>query len=442
MAEQRSKKYSIEFKLYDGTTRSVSIEIPLGEDGGYYIPSIENKNGETLIHFTPSSPDMPAMEPITVLNLNEAINMTLTQAKESGEFNGADGAKGDKGDKGDTGPAGPTGPQGNPGKDGKSAYQYALDGGYTGTEEEFAQKLASETSGGTSVQADWNQFEDTAADFIKNRTHYEGYNSVKFDGEIMLSDTGEAEIASIGLVVGQQYTVQYGDNIYYTTGIDLTELGLGGFVLIGNASAFGLPGGEDIPFAIMDVPNARCVVMDMIGAVSTSMYLAIVEGNEIGNTTTIEDSIGSVLYFVMVSTRVLTESDLSDGYRIEALVDGEMQIIDPSNSEISTDELGTTITTTAEGYPVVIGLPEDDAEMGLLKGTYFIDSLLLPTVPFRVATKSLTVYKSTLFAKRIEHKRLDPKFLPENIVLASPSGKQFNITVDDSGALMATEVVE
>ena len=33
-------------------------------------------------------------------------------------------------------------------RDGKSAYQYALEGGYTGTEEEFAQKLAQDFSGG------------------------------------------------------------------------------------------------------------------------------------------------------------------------------------------------------------------------------------------------------------------------------------------------------
>ena len=81
--------------------------------------------------------------------------------------------KGDKGDKGDTGPtgpqgiqgiqgpqgergpagadgaAGPQGPKGNKGDtgsagaNGKSAYQYAVDGGYTGTETEFAEKLAS-----------------------------------------------------------------------------------------------------------------------------------------------------------------------------------------------------------------------------------------------------------------------------------------------------------
>ena len=48
---------------------------------------------------------------------------------------GAQGPKGEKGDKGDTGAAG---------ADGKSAYAYAVEGGYTGTEAEFAAKLAEE----------------------------------------------------------------------------------------------------------------------------------------------------------------------------------------------------------------------------------------------------------------------------------------------------------
>lgn len=42
-----------------------------------------------------------------------------------------------------------TAPQGDPGADGKSAYEYAQDGGYTGTEEEFAAKLAAEGEGGS-----------------------------------------------------------------------------------------------------------------------------------------------------------------------------------------------------------------------------------------------------------------------------------------------------
>lgn len=57
---------------------------------------------------------------------------------ENGEFNGP------KGDKGDTGATGPAGADGAPGPDGKSAYQYAQEGGYTGTEATFAAKLAAE----------------------------------------------------------------------------------------------------------------------------------------------------------------------------------------------------------------------------------------------------------------------------------------------------------
>lgn len=54
---------------------------------------------------------------------------------------GEPGEKGDPGEKGETGPKGETG---EPGADGKSAYQYAQEGGYTGTEEEFRAKLAKE----------------------------------------------------------------------------------------------------------------------------------------------------------------------------------------------------------------------------------------------------------------------------------------------------------
>ena len=50
-------------------------------------------------------------------DIQKAINTALAQAKASGEFDGADG---------------------------KSAYSYAVDGGYTGTEAEFAAKLAAE----------------------------------------------------------------------------------------------------------------------------------------------------------------------------------------------------------------------------------------------------------------------------------------------------------
>lgn len=70
---------------------------------------------------------------------------------------GPQGAKGETGAQGEAGPAGETGPQGPagqdgaqgpagadgaPGADGKSAYQYALEAGYTGTESDLSAALA------------------------------------------------------------------------------------------------------------------------------------------------------------------------------------------------------------------------------------------------------------------------------------------------------------
>lgn len=71
---------------------------------------------------------------------------------------GPKGDTGEQGPKGDTGPIGPEGPrgetgeQGLPGKDGtngingKSAYEYAQDGGYSGTETNFIALLANTVS--------------------------------------------------------------------------------------------------------------------------------------------------------------------------------------------------------------------------------------------------------------------------------------------------------
>ena len=55
---------------------------------------------------------------------------------------GAQGPRGEMGPQGPKGDTGATGPAGADGADGKSAYQYAVEGGYTGTEEEFTAKLA------------------------------------------------------------------------------------------------------------------------------------------------------------------------------------------------------------------------------------------------------------------------------------------------------------
>lgn len=66
--------------------------------------------------------------PFDQKTIPEMLEDALTEAKESGEFDGKDGKDGK---------------DGADGLDGKGAYEYAQEGGYLGTEEEFASKLAS-----------------------------------------------------------------------------------------------------------------------------------------------------------------------------------------------------------------------------------------------------------------------------------------------------------
>lgn len=61
------KDYVLEFKLGDGTTHKIPFRVPMGENGGYYTPEIEQKADNLIeIRFTPSEPGMPAVDPVAV----------------------------------------------------------------------------------------------------------------------------------------------------------------------------------------------------------------------------------------------------------------------------------------------------------------------------------------------------------------------------------------
>lgn len=85
----------------------------------------------------PSIEDVELVGNVTLddIGVRTIIETELKEAKASGEFDGPQGP---------TGPEGPQGPEGQQGPTGKTAYQYAVDGGYTGTEQQFAAKLAAE----------------------------------------------------------------------------------------------------------------------------------------------------------------------------------------------------------------------------------------------------------------------------------------------------------
>lgn len=67
---------------------------------------------------------------------------------------------------------GATGAQGPAGTDGKSAYQYAVDGGYTGAEAEFAAKMAQEQLAGTTNELTPTQVHDAVSAGIPVKVQY------------------------------------------------------------------------------------------------------------------------------------------------------------------------------------------------------------------------------------------------------------------------------
>ena len=103
---------AVKFKVLKSIKDEEKIEILVPEA----YPEIEELDDEDLIRVYDKSEEKIGISPLKKLfdKMGVAIDDALTQAKESGEF------------------------------DGKSAYSYAVDGGYTGTEEEFAAKLAAE----------------------------------------------------------------------------------------------------------------------------------------------------------------------------------------------------------------------------------------------------------------------------------------------------------
>ena len=125
----------------------------IGENGNWYVGQTDTGVSATSTGVYVGSGEMPDGYHLQIDPDGEETDFIPYIGANGNWFVGntdlevpATGPAGPVGEKGDMGPAGPAG------SDGKSAYQYAVEGGYTGTEEAFAAKLAAEylpLSGGT-----------------------------------------------------------------------------------------------------------------------------------------------------------------------------------------------------------------------------------------------------------------------------------------------------
>ena len=119
---------------------------------------------------------------------------------------GPQGPQGEQGLQGIQGETGPQGPKGDKGADGKSAYVYAVEGGYTGTEAEFAEKLAQEQLAGTTNDLTPTQVYNAVSAGIPVKVQYT--NSIYG----LLSFTAFNVAESLNVIVSQ--TIVYYNGVY------------------------------------------------------------------------------------------------------------------------------------------------------------------------------------------------------------------------------------
>lgn len=129
-----------------------------GEDGVDGADGADGVGIESVVQTTTSTEDGGT----NIVTVTKTDGTTSTFQVKNGS-KGSTGPAGPQGPQGETGPQGPQGETGAAGADGKTAYQYAVEGGYTGTEAEFAAKMAAEipTSAGNDA---WELVETITGD--------------------------------------------------------------------------------------------------------------------------------------------------------------------------------------------------------------------------------------------------------------------------------------
>ena len=123
-------------------------------------------------------------------------------------------------------------------------------------------KIAVGGDGSVAVQPDWNQSDDSAADYIKNRPFYDYKGEVdivpnrtcdSFTLDSSYNVYTSAVSGTISLIPGQSYKVLWDGNEFECEATEVTgdlAAAMPGSIIIGNGPAFGLAGNDAVPFII------------------------------------------------------------------------------------------------------------------------------------------------------------------------------------------------
>lgn len=215
------------------------------------------------------------------------------------------GLKGPKGDTGDTGPRGPQGEQGPAGVGVPS-------GGTAG-------QVLSKTEDGTAwtdppsggVQPDWNQNDPTAADYIKNRTHYDEQTVIEWDGD------------TTGLVGANGVLYKVSDVIPAKSDV------LGGTITLSNGSAItitpdmtGMTDGDSFTIAEFALIIASAGVFSDKGFSFTETGIYFMSGSNVHTSKLVYGSTKTIDPKYLPSDAVLPSVTAADNGKVLKVVNG------------------------------------------------------------------------------------------------------------------------
>lgn len=391
--------------------------------------------------------------------------------------------KGDKGDKGDNGTNGKDGADGYTpvkgvdyfdGVNGKSAYQIAVDNGFIGTEAEWLTSLRG-ADGKDGVQPDWNQNDETAQDYVKNRPFYTGdpVEAVLVEeSTVSFEDAGGLYVSgfqsTFGATVGETYKVSWDGTTY-----ECTCRNFNGRSCIGNLSIIGSGSDTGEPFLMMidDGIGISIITTDTSASHTFSISGIVTEIVKIPAKFIDKDASG---YIVVHNNDTMTKEEANN--YIRALSKGEAVFIswvyiyiNEFSVNTATDSTGASvvyltlhipngeiyeIAQNSEGlfslgdrkllranFPAYKANGEKNPDIGIINNKVNI----FPSEVWAGVGKTNTLF--SVNANGTKSKNFDvlgngEAVAPALILYSSTpnSTKKFRITVDDSGTISANEV--
>lgn len=243
---------------------------------------------------------------------------------------------------------------------------------------------------GGDTQPDWNQNDQNAADYVKNRTHYEEFKTIIEEREVRVWFDGGGFDASRMPQVGEKLTVTLNGETY-----ECVVWEIEGNIGLGNGEAFNINKGENVPFF------AGFEASDEAGPGALILTTTIGE-----NTISIVDNSGNTL--------------LEETFNTEMNVDGPMYSGDfPLDQPLI---VGNTYKVVYDGVPYECVAWDGSGDICLGNGE--MDGYdHIEDVPFMICTyfpnNGLVWYlcfndndSHTVSVSGAVVKKLDPKYLP------------------------------